>query len=111
MKIALPLTEGILSTHFGHCEEFAIATIDAETKKYTMEKIAPPPHQPGVFPEWLAEKGVELVIASGMGQKAQNLFADQNIKVKIGVSSKKPEMVIEEYLSGSLKEGENSCSH
>ncbi|MCK7542001.1 MAG: hypothetical protein MZV63_69485 [Marinilabiliales bacterium] len=34
----------------------------------------PRPHEPGLLPGWLAEKGVTDVIAGGMGQRAIGLF-------------------------------------
>ncbi|MFH2047979.1 MAG: NifB/NifX family molybdenum-iron cluster-binding protein [bacterium] len=48
MKIAIPLTNGQLSTHFGHCEEFGIYEIEVG-KVVKSEKQTPPPHEPGVF--------------------------------------------------------------
>ncbi|NMB51362.1 MAG: ATPase, partial [Bacteroidales bacterium] len=79
-KIAIPLEEGILCSHFGHCQQFAI--IDAEGKEITFETlVTPPPHEPGLLPGWLAEKGVTDVIAGGMGQRAINLFNERKINV------------------------------
>ena len=67
-KIAIPLEEGILCSHFGHCQQFAI--IDADGNNVTGETfITPPPHEPGLLSGWLAEKGVTDVIAGGMGQR------------------------------------------
>ncbi|MDZ7635392.1 MAG: NifB/NifX family molybdenum-iron cluster-binding protein [Bacteroidales bacterium] len=71
-RIAIPLEGGILCSHFGHCEQFAI--VDAEGNTITEETlITPPPHEPGLLPGWLAEKGVTDVIAGGMGQRAIGL--------------------------------------
>ena len=54
MKFAIPLAEGVLCTHFGHCQEFAIIhTEDGEIKR--KELHIPPPHEPGVLPRWLRE--------------------------------------------------------
>lgn len=36
--------------------------------------LTPPPHEPGVLPKWLHDQGVNLIIAGGMGQRAQGLF-------------------------------------
>jgi predicted Fe-Mo cluster-binding NifX family protein len=53
-RIAIPLEGGILCSHFGHCEQFAI--VDADDKTITAETlITPPPHEPGLLPGWLAE--------------------------------------------------------
>jgi len=48
MKIAIPLTSGRLSMHFGHCEEFALVDVDEQNKEVSETiKVRPPAHQPG----------------------------------------------------------------
>ena len=112
MKIAIPLAEGKLSMHFGHCASFALVDVDPQTKKIIkQEEIAAPPHQPGLLPPWLAERGATMIIAGGMGQRAQGLFTEQNIRVTVGLSPDTPENIIAQYLGGTLKSGENACDH
>ncbi|HON58298.1 MAG TPA: NifB/NifX family molybdenum-iron cluster-binding protein [Smithella sp.] len=112
MKIAIPLAEGRLTAHFGHCASFAIVEIDDQTKKIIKrEDIAAPPHQPGLLPPWLAERGVNMIIAGGMGQRAQQLFAQQDIQVVVGAPSETPEKLIADYFAGSLLVGDNLCDH
>lgn len=66
MRIAIPLTGGTLSAHFGHCESFALVDADpAEKKILGREDAVPPPHEPGVLPAWLAERGADMIIAGG----------------------------------------------
>jgi len=61
---------------------------------------------------WLAEKGVSVVIASGMGSpRAQNLFRQNRIDVVIGTLDSDPERAILSYLNGSLATGDNICDH
>jgi len=85
MKIAIPLAEGKLTMHFGHCASFALIEVDATQKKILKrEDVDAPPHQPGLLPPWLAERGANVIIAGGMGQRAQELFAAQGIKVIVG---------------------------
>ena len=50
--------------------------------------VTPPPHEPGLLPAWLAEKGVTDVIAGGMGQRAIDLFNHQKINVFVGAQIK-----------------------
>jgi predicted Fe-Mo cluster-binding NifX family protein len=112
MKIAIPLANGKLSMHFGHCEEFALVEVDEKTKSITGKDIlAAPPHQPGLLPRWLAEKGANVIIAGGMGSRAQGLFAQNNIKVVVGAGGGTPEELTNAYLDGSLKTGANLCDH
>lgn len=110
MKFAIPTLNGELTAHFGHCERFAI--IETENDKIISEEfIDPPVHQPGVYPRFLAEQGVKVIIAGGMGQKAQDLFAQNNIRVFMGVQSGAPSKLVEEYFSSELKTGDNLCDH
>jgi predicted Fe-Mo cluster-binding NifX family protein len=112
MKIAIPLAGGKLTAHFGHCEQFAVVDVDSESKTITDQAVlAPPAHEPGVLPAWLAEQGVGVVIAGGMGQRAQGLFSQQNIQVVVGAPAETPERLVTDYLAGTLQVGDNVCDH
>jgi len=112
MRIAIPLTDGKLSQHFGHCEQFAIIDVDATTKDIKSQRFeTPPPHEPGVLPQWLAGLSVDLIIAGGMGQRAKGLFAENKIDVVIGSPVGSPKELISAYLEGRLECGENVCDH
>lgn len=112
MKLALPVNDRKLSAHFGHCQQFAIVSVDAEKKVILdTELLTPPAHEPGVLPRWLGEMGVSRVIAGGMGQRAQELLAEKNIEVIIGAPVDEPQQLIRMYLDGRLVCGENVCDH
>jgi predicted Fe-Mo cluster-binding NifX family protein len=112
MRFAVPVANGKLTMHFGHCEAFAIIDVDAKTNKIVKEEEIPaPPHEPGLLPKWLGERDVTTIIAGGMGQRAQQLFAQQNIKVLVGAPSLSPAELIKLYLSGDLTTGTNACDH
>jgi ATP-binding protein involved in chromosome partitioning len=112
MRIAIPLAQGKLSLHFGHCDQFAIYDIDGKTNKVMNRKdAAPPTHAPGVLPKWLHENDVSVIIAGGMGQRAQQLFAQNDIKVVVGASSGAPEELVSAFLQDTLETGDNICDH
>jgi predicted Fe-Mo cluster-binding NifX family protein len=112
MRIAIPVTGGRLATHFGHCEQFALVDVDQGQKTIlATEVIDAPPHQPGLLPGWLAKRGAAIVIAGGMGQKAQWHFAQNGITVVVGATSASPEQVVTDYLNGTLQSGVNLCDH
>jgi len=112
IKIAIPLAEGKLSMHFGHCETFALIDADTEAKKILGRKdLVPPPHEPGVIPKWLAEQGANVILAGGMGQRAQMIFEENKIHVMVGMPAETPEALVADYLAGTLKAGENVCDH
>jgi len=112
MRIAIPLVQGKLSLHFGHCDQFAIFDIDDNLKKVINRKDATPPgHEPGVLPRWLHENNVSVIIAGGMGQRAQQLFTQNDIKVVVGASSGTPEELVSAFLQDTLETGDNICDH
>jgi len=112
MRIAIPVTEGRLSSHFGHCEQFTIIEVDDDSKTTTKtEMLTPPAHEPGVLPRWLHNLGVNLIIAGGMGQKARLLFEENNVAVVVGAPDNTPEQLVKDYLHGNLKCGQNVCDH
>ena len=112
MKIAIPVADGVLCMHFGHCQQFAIVDVDADAKTVTNTTyLTPPPHEPGVLPRWLHEQGANVIIAGGMGQRAQGLFAENGIKVVVGAQGGDPQAVVQAYLSGDLQTGQNICDH
>lgn len=112
LKIAIPVSNGKLATHFGHCEQFALLSINKENKNIEdVVMLTPPPHEPGVLPAWLAEKEAKVVITGGMGMKAQNHFKEKGVEVVTGAESGTPEEIVQAYLNGTLRTGENLCDH
>jgi predicted Fe-Mo cluster-binding NifX family protein len=112
MRIAIPLSNGKLAMHFGHCERFALVDVDPAQKKIIGRKdIDAPPHQPGLLPPWLAERGATMIIAGGMGQRAQDLFNEQGIKVLVGAPAETPEKLVTDFLAETLQVGKNVCDH
>jgi Mrp family chromosome partitioning ATPase/predicted Fe-Mo cluster-binding NifX family protein len=112
MRVAIPVCEGVLSMHFGHCEKFAMVDVDEGLKAIVgTTSVEAPPHEPGLLPGWLAERGVNLVIAGGMGGRAQQLFTEAGVKVIVGATSAEPESVVRDYLAGNLVTGANVCDH
>ena len=108
--IVIPVTNGLLSAHFGHCEQFYFATVcGANIEKEEM--ITPPVHEPGLYPKWVKDHGGQLVITGGMGPKAVSLFAENNVEVVAGAPIEAPRTVVEKYLANNLETSANSCHH
>lgn len=112
MKIAVPTAQGKLCMHFGHCESFALVSVDEATNTITdRQDVIPPPHEPGLLPRWLHEQGATRIIAGGMGSRAQQLFSSYGIEVVVGAPSLDPDEVVNQWLGGSLVTGVNGCDH
>lgn len=108
-KIAIPMANNEICMHFGHCQCFRVFNIENKTITGT-EDLTPPPHEPGVIPAFLAEHKVELVIAGGMGSRAQNIFSQHGIRVIVGADGS-PEDLVQHALNDSLVSGANCCDH
>ena len=112
MRYAVPVSGGVVSPHFGHCEHFALIDVDDESKEILRKELIPSPgHQPGLLPVWLAEQGASAIIAGGMGSRAQALFKENRIQVIIGAQGDDPEQIVQDYIRGTLATGDNVCDH
>jgi ATP-binding protein involved in chromosome partitioning len=112
MRFAIPVNGGMVSVHFGHCEQFVLIDVDEDRKEIIRKVNVPSPgHQPGLLPEWLSEQGVAFVIASGMGSRAQSLFQQNRIGVIVGAAESDPEKAVLSYLNGQLSTEDNICDH
>lgn len=112
MKIVVPVAEGKLTTHFGHCSGFDSFDIADDGKTVTKkEYIVAPPHEPGLLPKFLGEKGVTHIVAGGMGSRARDLFAERGITVCVGALALDSGEIVSQYLAGNLITGVNGCDH
>lgn len=107
VKIAISTDNGRVSAHFGRCPEFTIVEIE-NNKLKNKETIPNPGHHPGFLPDFLHKKGVNCIIAGGMGYRAQGLFAEKGIQTIVGITGDIDE-VIQKILSGTLEGGESLC--
>jgi predicted Fe-Mo cluster-binding NifX family protein len=112
MRIAIPMAEGRLAQHFGHCAKFALIDVDPAAKTITAtSEVDAPEHQPGLLPPWLKELGVSVVIAGGMGSRAVTLFQAASIQVLTGAPCEPVQTLAQQYLDGTLVTGVNGCDH
>ncbi len=109
-KIAIPMEDGMLATHFGHCQYFAIVEVQNNQIVEVTEHV-PPEHRPGVYPRWIASFGVTDVIAGGIGQRAIDLFNQQGINVFAGAPVKNETEIVNDFLGGKLSLSANYCNH
>ena len=99
-KVALPISNNQICSDFEQCSEFVIFTVGNQKK--IRKNLVYTHLQPGLFPYWLAKKGVTDLIAKGIDIHAVNKFNQFKINVFVGVESINPEVLLEEYLSGNL---------
>lgn len=107
---AIPTASKKSCPHFGHCENFAIVEVE-DGKVIQTQYINPPAHQPGTYPRYLADQGVNTILAGGMGGMAQNLFRENGIEVHLGIGVEDPHVLVNQYLKDELTTGDNLCNH
>jgi predicted Fe-Mo cluster-binding NifX family protein len=109
MRIAVSTDGDRVAAHFGRCEAYTLADIE-DGKVARSEVIANPGHEPGFLPGYLAERGVECIVAGGMGPRAHGLFAERGIQTIVGVSGSIAD-ALNALAKGELESGESTCEH
>lgn len=110
MKIAVPTVGNQIDQHFGHCEKYSIFTINDKT--IVAEEYMDSPAGCGCksnMASVLAENGVKILIAGGIGNGAVNVLANNGIKTIKGASGTVRDAV-ELFLQGELVDSGDVCS-
>jgi len=109
-KISFPTSDKVtVDGHFGHTKEFVVYTVK-NNEVTNVEYLTPPPHKPGVLPQFLGEQGIDVIITGGMGQMAVDLFQRQSIDVVLGAKGR-IDVNLNEYLGGFLSSQGSVCDH
>jgi predicted Fe-Mo cluster-binding NifX family protein len=111
MKFAIPVVNGVLSSHFGQTTEFLIIEVNDSKQIVGKETMATASHDCHGTPVLLAQRGVNVVLAGGMGMGPRMAFKDNGIEVVLGVTEPDPETAVIKYLHHRLERGENVCEH
>ena len=107
MRVAISTDGDFVSPHFGRCPHFTIVDIE-NGNVVKKELVANPGHSPGFIPQFLHEKGVQVIIAGGMGMRATGFFDELRIKAIVGITGKIDD-AIEQLIKGTFKGGESLC--
>ncbi len=101
MRIAIPVTDGRIPNHLGHCETFLFVDADGTTIRKEAE-LPNPGHGPGGPPPlFVARQGVDCVLAWGMPPHAQGMFAEAGIRVQLGATGD-ARKAVRDFLAGTL---------
>ncbi len=110
MKIAVPTIGDQIDQHFGHCEKYSVFTID--DKAIVAEECMASPAGCGCksnMASTLAQSGVKILIAGGIGNGAVNVLAGNGIKTIKGASGA-VRNAVELFLRGELEDSGDICS-
>ena len=112
-KIAVPVTQtGEIDNHFGHCDSYDVFSISGEDK---IEGIANIKSAQGCgcksnIASDLAQLGVTVLLAGGIGNGAVNVLTTNGIEVVKGCSGNALS-VVKKYLAGAIVDAGEICQH
>lgn len=106
-RIAIVLAGGEVSPHFGRAEEFMLIEVE-NGEIQEREIVRAPAHECGALPALFAQKGVESVIAGGIGGGAMQHLERAGIHVYAGAKGS-PEDALGSLLAGTLASSEEIC--
>jgi len=107
MIIAVASENDKITEHFGYCQNFNIFEIK-DDQIALLESVLNPGHKPGFLPEFLSQKGVNVVISGGMGGGAVDIFNKKNIEVITGAHGLVL-TAVQAYKEGKLKSTGSVC--
>lgn len=111
MKIAVPTKEGNqIDNHFGHCEFYSIFTV--ENNEVTDKQNLQSPQGCGCKSNIaydLADMGVSIMLAGGIGNGAVNKLAEQGIEV-IRNCDGDVDVLVNDFLAGKIQDGGSNCA-
>lgn len=115
MRIALPISNGRFSLHYGSAEEIALHDIDVEQGVATsVGMVSTPAEGMCGAGSWMAAQGIEVLIVGGIGAGAARSLGQAGIRVFAGIQEEDPEKVVTMILEGvaqarELAPGESMC--
>ncbi len=113
MKIAIPLRQdNHIDDHFGHCEFYGVYTL-SENKEIVNQEVIPSTQGCGCksnIASVLANQGVKVMLAGGIGSGAINVLNSFGIEVIRGCTGNAHEAV-KLYQAGLLQDSGESCHH
>ena len=109
MKIAVSCNGSNIWAHFGHCENFMMFDVEGG-KIVSSESVPNPGHKPGFLPNFLADRGANVIISGGMGGGAVDIFNERGVEVVVGASGD-AKAAVEAYLRGELISTGEVCHH
>jgi predicted Fe-Mo cluster-binding NifX family protein len=114
LKIAVPVVDGRLHGHFAGSSHFVLVEVDRQSRVIGCTQTLPaPPHEPGSFPRWLREQGIQVLIVggNGIGQRALDNLVYHGIEVLTGRPGTPVEALVTACLEGQLPQTREGCDH
>jgi predicted Fe-Mo cluster-binding NifX family protein len=102
MRIAVPVTDGRIPNHLGHCETFLFVDVEGGVVRSERESRNPGHGPGGPPPAFIAREGADHVIAWGAPPHARSVLAEAGIRLVLGATGD-PRQAVRDFLAGSLR--------
>ncbi len=104
-RVAIPVTNNMLSEFFGTCSHYEIFEIEKKVlNRYLL--LIPNGIEIVDLPAWLERMGITDVISFKVNPKIMKLFASKKVNLFVGIPFNSPEAIIDDYLKGRLESNE-----
>lgn len=111
MVIAVPYADGQVNAHFGQTQAFLIAEAeDGTLKESTVYAVNGLEHNHSGLADFLASRGVDVILAGGMGAPMQRALSGAGFDLYCGVSGPAA-AAVEAFLAGEIVQSEATCGH
>jgi predicted Fe-Mo cluster-binding NifX family protein len=113
MRIALPVSGDRFSAHFGQSTSFLVFETNDGAAQIARRWELAIPKQGGcsVIPGLLAQEGVQVVLAGGIGAGAVSRLHQHGIRTIVGIGGDDPEKIVIDFLNGQLVHSDEVCRH
>lgn len=102
MRIAVPVTDGRIPNHLGHCRRFLLADVDGR-EVVAEREVDNPGHGPGgPPPAFLLAQGVQHVLAWGVPPHAFDVLSHAGVRVTRGATGD-ARAALRAFLAGTLR--------
>jgi MinD-like ATPase involved in chromosome partitioning or flagellar assembly/predicted Fe-Mo cluster-binding NifX family protein len=105
VRIALPLDGAMLSENPAACKRFLLVDVDKTAQAAATEPRDDFPTAPGLWAGWLADQGVNVLLARGLSAADQAACAARGVAVAQPPAGS-PDAALDAYLSGALGSGQ-----
>lgn len=113
IKIAIPVNKNNhVDGHFGHCEAYKVITL-GKNNEIENSEIMESPKGCGCksnIAKTLADNGVSVMLAGGIGTGAVNKLNEAGIEVVRGCSGDVEELA-KKYANGEITDNGSNCNH
>lgn len=101
-RVAIPVTNHLLSEYFGECSHYEIFEIDRKVLNRKQIEV-PAGTVMAELPGWLEKQGITDVITYKVNAKIISLFASKKVNLFVGIAMNTPQVLIDDYLNGRLE--------